>query len=137
MLDRIGTVLAGLCAVHCALVPLVVATTSSFTLALLSWHDPHHDLAMWLLRISLWEAWVVLIAIAFATVSMGFGFRAHRNVHPMLLVLAAALSFGLALYAPAFRTPQLHAALAVVGGALLVGAHLMNLGELRSRRGKK
>jgi hypothetical protein len=134
MLDRIGTVLAGLCAVHCALLPLAVATTSSFTLALLSWHDPHHDLAMWLMRISRWEAWVVLGAITFATISIGIGFRVHRNTRPALMVLAASLSFGLALYAPVFRTPLLHAVLAVMGGVLLVTAHLVNLGALRSRR---
>ncbi|HEU4662866.1 MAG TPA: MerC family mercury resistance protein, partial [Dokdonella sp.] len=85
MLDRVGTVIAGLCAVHCALVPIAIASTSSFTLALLSWRDPHHALALWLLTISAWEAWVVAGALAFAGLSLGLQFPMHRDRRPAAL----------------------------------------------------
>ena len=131
MLDRVGTVVAGLCAVHCALVPIAIATTSSFTLALLSWRDPHHGFAMWLLRISAWETWVVAAALVFASVSLGLHFPMHRDARPAVLLLVAAIAFACALYLPALRSPVLHGVLAVLGGFLLISAHLTNLRATR------
>jgi len=134
LLDRFGTVFAGLCAVHCALVPLFVATSSSFMLALLSWRDPHHAFAIWLLRMSTWEGWVIGTALGFAAVSIVFGIRIHRSTRPALLLLGALVSFVAALYSPMLRTPELHAGLAVVGGALLASAHMANLRAVRFGR---
>jgi hypothetical protein len=127
MLDRLGTLFAGLCAVHCALVPVAIAATSSFTLALLSWQDPHHGLAMWLLRLSAWEGWVVGGALTFATISFGVAFPSHRDPRPLTLLFIAAAAFFGALCMPVFRAPAMHALLAVLGGGVLVTAHLANL----------
>ena len=127
MMDRLGTLFAGLCAVHCALVPVAIAATSSFTLALLSWRDPHHGFAMWLLRLSAWEGWVVGGTLTFAAVSFGTTFPSHRDPRPLALLVVAAAAFFAALCMPMFRAPTAHALLAVLGGGLLVAAHVINL----------
>lgn len=130
-MDRLGTLVSVLCAVHCALVPLVMATMSSFTLTLLSWRDPNHGWVMWLLRISAWEAWVVSGALVFAAISIGLHVRWHRSVRPVLFFVAAAVAFSMALYSPMVTSPITHAMFAVIGGYLLAGAHIANLRATR------
>lgn len=134
MLDRVGALFAGFCAVHCALVPLAMATMPSFTLALLSWRDPRHALALWLLRIGAWEAWIVAGTLGFAGVSIALGSRTHRDARPLVLLLAATTAFGCALYSPPSSTPATHAALSMLGGFLLIAAHVSNLRSAREAR---
>lgn len=131
MLDRFGALFATLCTIHCAALPVVLATSSSFTLALLSWKDPRHDWAMALLRLSAWEAWAVVAALAFAAACIAIGHRAHRRAAPAWLLAAAALAFAAALHVPLQSTPLAHSAFAVLGGALLVISHLVNARAIR------
>lgn len=127
MLDRAGTFIAALCALHCALIPLALALIPSMTLALLSWHDPRHSLAMRLLQASRWEWLFVLVALLVAAGSLGFGYLRHRNTRPGLLLAAAAASFALAIASPLSANVLLHASFAVVAGLALAGSHLLNL----------
>lgn len=126
MLDRLGTLFATLCPLHCAAVPVVLATSSSFMLALLSWKDPRHDWAMALLRLSAWEAWAVVAALALAAACIAIGYRAHRRAAPAWLLCGAALSFAAALHVPLQSTPLVRSAFAVIGGTLLVISHSLN-----------
>ncbi|HEY0229697.1 MAG TPA: MerC domain-containing protein, partial [Dokdonella sp.] len=96
-LDRAGTLIAASCALHCALVPLALTLIPSMTLALLSWHDPRHRMAMRLLQASRWEWLFVVTALAVAACSFGFGYLRHRDARPGLLLAAAAASFALAI----------------------------------------
>ncbi|HEY0180133.1 MAG TPA: MerC domain-containing protein [Dokdonella sp.] len=133
LLDRTGAFVAVLCAIHCAAVPLVLATMPSVTLALLSWKDPHHRAAMWLLRASRWEWLVVAFALGFAATSLALGFARHRRLHPALLLVLAALLFAVAIGSPLSIVPGWHAGFAVLGGAALAAAHVTNLRALRAR----
>jgi len=126
-MDRAGTLIAATCAVHCALLPLALAAIPSMSLALLSWKDPRHNSAMWLLRLSAWEGTVVTSALLFAGLSIGSGFLRHRRPVGILALVLAALSFGIAIKSPLAALSWAHAAFAVLGGVALAGAHWMNL----------
>ena len=131
MLDRLGALFATLCAIHCAALPIAFATSTSFTLALLSWKDPRHAWATALLRLSTWEAWAIGAALAFASVCIALGFCRHRRVVPACLLVAAAAAFVSALRMPVLNTPLEHSLLAMLGGLLLIAAHGVNA---RARR---
>jgi len=126
-LDRAGTFIAAACALHCAVVPLILALVPSMTLALLSWHDPRHRLAMRLLQASRWEWLFVLVALLVAVSSLGLGYLRHRSARPGLLLAAAAVSFALAIASPLSTNVLLHASFAVLAGLALAGGHLLNL----------
>jgi hypothetical protein len=127
VLDRIGTLVAAICALHCALLPLAFASVSSLTLALLSWKNPHHGLAIALLQASRWEWLVVSIALGLGGVSLVLGFARHRGLQPLALLLLSAGCFSLAIASPWSADVSMHAAFAVFGGSALAGAHLLNL----------
>lgn len=133
-LDRIGTVVAAVCALHCALMPLAWTMIPSLTLALLSWHDPHHRAAILLLQASRWEGGLVAIALGFAGISLGLGYVRHRGWRPSFLLITAAPLFIAAIASPLAADPALHAGLAVLGGVTLAAAHLSNLRLLRGAR---
>ena len=126
-LDRAGTFLSAACALHCALIPLALALIPSMTLALLSWHDPRHRMAMGLLQASRWEWLFVLVALLVGAGSLGFGYLRHRSARPGLLLAAAAVSFALAIASPLSANALLHASFAVLAGLALAGGHLLNL----------
>lgn len=130
-LDRAGTLIAALCALHCALVPLALMLIPSMTLALLSWHDPRHRMAMRLLQASRWEWLFVVIALLVAAGSLGLGYLHHRDARPCALLLAAAASFALAIASPLSSNVLLHASFAVLAGLVLASGHLLNLRLLR------
>jgi hypothetical protein len=127
LMDRAGTFIAASCAVHCALLPVALAAIPSMSLALLSWKDPRHNSAMWLLRLSAWEGTVVASALIFAGISIGSGFLRHRRPVALLALLFAAVSFGIAIKSPLVALSWAHAAFAVLGGIALAGAHWINL----------
>jgi hypothetical protein len=125
--DRAGTFIAAACALHCAILPIILGTIPSMSLALLSWKDPRHNSAMWLLRLSAWEGAVVASALVFASLSIGVGFARHRRPAAMLLLVLAAVLFGLAIQSSLAAWPWAHAGFAVLGGIALAGAHGLNL----------
>jgi hypothetical protein len=136
-MDRAGTFIAATCAVHCALLPLALAAIPSMSLALLSWKDPRHNSAMWLLRLSAWEGTVVASALLFAGFSIGSGFLRHRRSMAVLALLLAAVSFGVAIKSPFAAVPWAHAGFAVLGGVALAGAHWLNLRAISAFDGRR
>jgi len=111
--DRVGAVASFLCAIHCALLPFVLALLPFMGLEFLADH-----------RL---ERAFVLFAGLLAVLVLVRGFRRHRWSLP--LVLAAP---GLALlllgvtYAEDYSI-GLHSALVTCGGLLLAAAHGVNL----------
>ncbi len=102
-----------LCAVHCALLPLVLALLPAFGLKAGGWIDID-------------QAFVVFATLLGAT-TLTLGYRRHRAFHAWALLLP-----GLALvWAGAFTALHthslLHAAVMTTGGLLLAAAHLLNL----------
>lgn len=114
LLDRIGATGSLLCAIHCALLPLVIAVLPSL------------GVAAWLG--SGFEEGFVLFATALGLFSMVWGYRRHRAVQALSLMIPglAVLWFGV-LYQPLHQSLIPHAIAMTFGGTLVGLAHLANL----------
>lgn len=117
--DRVGLVGASVCAVHCALLPVLVAVLPALGISVGGFGD-------------LDQAFVLFASVlGISTVTLGY--RRHR-----VLKAAGVLAVGLALlWAGSFTALHDHgwghALVMTVGGALLALAHLLNL-RLSHRR---
>lgn len=120
--DRIGMLASGACAVHCLLVPLLLAISPVLGEVL-------HE-AEWLERGFVW------VAVVVSALSIGFGVLRHGQFVPALLLwsLGAALLLPVGLgYEPA--SEWLHAAQMVPGGIAIALAHLANWRALKRCEG--
>jgi hypothetical protein len=111
--DRVGMVGSVLCAVHCALLPVLVAGLPALGLGGTAWVD--------------FDQAFVVFATLLGISTLMVGYRRHRTLRPWLLLLP-----GLALvWTGAFtglHTHTLdHALIMVAGGLLIAAAHLANL----------
>ena len=113
-LDRLGATGSFLCALHCALLPLLLGVLPGIGLASLLSRG--------------FEEWFVLFATVLGSVSLGWGFRRHRLPHAFALLLPglAALWAGV-WYIPLHEATLPHAAIMTLGGALVAFAHVVNL----------
>ena len=114
LLDRIGAYGSLLCAIHCALLPLVIAVLPSL------------GVAAWLG--SGFEEAFVLFATTLGLFSMLWGYRRHRAVQALSLMLPglAVLWIGV-LYQPLHQSVFPHAVAMTIGGTLVGLAHMANL----------
>lgn len=114
VLDRIGAIGSLLCAIHCALLPLVIAVLPSL------------GVAAWLG--SSFEEAFVLFATALGLFSMAWGYRRHRAVQALsLLIPGLAVLWVGVLYQPLHESVIPHAIAMTFGGTLVGLAHLANL----------
>lgn len=111
--DRIGATASFLCAIHCALLPFVLALLPLVGLEFLADHR--------------FERGFVMFACALALVALLRGFRRHEQPLPLLLAVPglALLLLGVT-YAEGYAT-VLHSVLVTSGGLLLASAHFVNL----------
>ncbi len=114
LLDRIGAYGSLLCAIHCALLPLVIAVLPSL------------GVAAWLG--SSFEEAFVLFATTLGLFSMVWGYRRHRAVQALSLMVPglAVLWIGV-LYQPLHQSVVPHAIAMTIGGTLVGLAHMANL----------
>lgn len=114
LLDRIGAYGSLLCAIHCALLPLVIALLPSLGVA--AWLGNGFE-----------EIFVVFVT-ALGLFSLVWGYRRHRAVQALSLLAPglALLWFGV-LYTPLHESLIPHAIAMTVGGTLVGLAHLANL----------
>lgn len=111
--DRLGMVASTLCAVHCALLPLLIALLPSLGFGLAG-------------RADLDQAFV-LFASLLALTTLSQGYRRHRTFRAWWFLLpGVALLWGGA-YTSLHSHGLLHTSLMVAGGLLLGAAHWMNL----------
>ena len=114
LLDRLGATGSLMCAVHCALTPVLLAALPAVGLSFL-----FADGVEWTL-----VCFVTLLGVA----SLGWSYRRHRTLRalgllvPGLLVLWAGL-----LYPPLHHSVVPHAVAMTFGGTLVGVAHLLNL----------
>jgi hypothetical protein len=114
LLDRIGATGSLLCAVHCALLPVVIALLPSIGLASLL--GERFELAF------------VAFASAVGVYSMTSGYRRHRLWQALALMLPGLLILWAGiLYPPLHEVAWTHALVMTVGGTLVGLAHLANL----------
>jgi hypothetical protein len=117
-LDLAGAVTSGLCTLHCALMPALVAILPMIGLGMLA----GEGIEMVLLGTS----------AALATVSIGLGYRRHRSGR-----VVAVVAFGLGMLALGHlvetRGFEVLGVVAIVAGGLVVaGSHLLNRRLCRS-----
>jgi hypothetical protein len=113
-LDRIGATGSLLCAVHCALLPLLIALLPSL------------GVAVWLK--DGFEIWFVLFATLLGVSSMVIGYRRHRAVRAFRLLFLGLIGLWLGvLYPPLHASVLPHALIMAGGGTLVALAHLANL----------
>lgn len=111
--DRLGASASFLCAVHCALLPFVIALLPLLGLEFLADH-----------RV---ERIFVLCAAMLASMTLLTGYRRHRRRLPLMLMLPG-LTLMLAGIAVDLDTQiALHSVLVTCGGCLLATAHVINL----------
>lgn len=112
-LDRLGMLASGACALHCLLVPVLLAVAPVLGETL------HFS--------ELLERGFVWLAVLLSAFSIGFGVLRHGQVVPA----AVLWSIGTALLLPVglgveFGSEWLHALLMVPGGTAIAAAHLAN-----------
>ncbi len=114
LLDRFGATGSLLCAVHCAVLPLLLALA------------PAVGMSVWL-GDGLERAIVVFVSLL-GLFSLALGYRRHRTWHALgLLLPGLGLLWAGLLYAPLHHSVTPHAVVMTLGGALVGLAHLMNL----------
>ncbi len=114
LLDRFGATGSLLCAIHCAVTPLLLAALPALGLSL--WFDGSLE-------------WVLVVFVTLLGLfSLGWSYRRHRALRALgvLVTGLAALWAGL-LYPPLHAAVVPHAVVMTFGGTLVGMAHLLNL----------
>jgi hypothetical protein len=113
LVDRVGATASLLCAIHCALLPFVLALLPLIGLEFLAGHT--------------FERIFVACAASLAGASLIVAYRRHRRPQALFLMVPgiALLLFGIAINLDVHVL--LHTASVVTGGLLLASAHVTNL----------
>ncbi len=111
--DRVGFAASFLCAIHCALLPLVLALAPALGLTLGGWID--FD-----------QAFVVFATLLGAT-TLTLGYRRHRGFHAWAMLLPGLALVWAASFTSLHNHSLTHLVMMAVGGMLLALAHLLNL----------
>lgn len=114
LLDRLGATGSLLCAIHCALLPAVIALLP--TLGIAEWLGDG------------FERGFVAFATLLGLFTIVWGYRRHRAVRALWLLLPGlgALWLGVG-YGPLHESTVAHAIAMTLGGTLVGLAHLANL----------
>ncbi len=112
--DKFGAFAAIACAVHCAVLPFLLAILPTLGLGLFASHEV--------------EFLYVAFATALALVSLVQGYRRHRMVRALSFALPGLLTVWAGVLLPAIHDDVvLHAVVMTCGGTLIAIAHLVNL----------
>jgi len=111
--DRIGAIASFLCAIHCALLPFVLAALPLVGLEFLADHR--------------FERGFVAFACVLAVIALVRGFRRHQQPLPLLLAIPGLLLLVSGVTWAEGGLTLVHSALVTSGGLLLATAHFVNL----------
>lgn len=113
LVDRVGATASLLCAVHCVLLPFVLALLPLIGLGFLAGHT--------------FERVFVACAALLASGSIVSGYRRHHHPHALYVMVPgiALLLFGVGIDIDVHIV--LHTASVVAGGVLVASAHITNL----------
>ncbi len=114
LLDRFGATGSMLCAVHCALTPLLLAAIPSLGLSV--WLGDGFE-----------RAFVIFVTVL-GLFSLLWGYRRHRAFRALgLLMVGLAALWGGVLCPPLHQPVIVHAVVMTLGGTLVGLAHVVNL----------
>jgi hypothetical protein len=111
--DRFGATASFLCAVHCALLPLVIAALPAIGLGFLA----NHRL----------ERGFIAFASVLALTTFVLGFRRHRRFRAFWFLAPGILLLAAGIIVDFESNSTLHAVLVACGGTLVAVSHLTNL----------
>jgi hypothetical protein len=113
-LDRLGATGSLVCAVHCAVLPLLIALLPA--LGLSGWLGENFERAF------------VVFASLLGVFSLASGYRRHRVLRALgMLLVGLAVLWTAMLYKPLHHSVIEHAVAMTFGGTLVGLAHLLNL----------
>lgn len=113
LVDRIGATASMLCAVHCALLPFVLALLPLIGLEFLAGHT--------------FERIFVACAAALACASLLAAYRRHRRPHALFLMVPGIALLVVGIAVDLDLHVVIHTASVVTGGVLVASAHVVNL----------
>ena len=102
-----------LCAIHCALLPLIFGILPALGLGFLAGHA--------------FEQVFVSFAIVLASISLLFGLRRHGNYAAFLFLVPGILLLVVGILAATDHATPGHATVVSIGGTLIALSHLINL----------
>jgi MerC mercury resistance protein len=111
--DRVGATASFLCAVHCALLPFVIALLPLLGLGFLADHR--------------FERIFVACAAALASVTIVTAWRRHRKLHALFLLVPGIALLLAGILIDIEHREWTHTVLVVCGGVLVASAHVVNL----------
>lgn len=114
LLDRFGATGSVICAVHCALTPLLLAAIPSLGVSAWLSHG--------------FERGFVLFVTVLGLFSLLWGYRRHRAFRALTLLLVGLAILWAGAYVPALHQQVVvHAVVMTLGGTLVGLAHVVNL----------
>lgn len=111
--DRVGFAASLLCAIHCALVPILLALLPAFGLNVGGWVDID-------------QAFVVFATVLGAT-TLTLGYRRHRAFRAWAVLVPALALVWVGSFSSVHDHSAIHAVVMTIGGVLLATAHFVNL----------
>ncbi len=111
--DRFGATASFLCAVHCAVLPFVIAMLPAIGLGFLANHR--------------FERGFIAFASALALTTLIVGFRRHRQFRAFWFLVPGILLLTAGIVVDFEDNATLHAVLVAMGGTLVAVSHLTNL----------
>jgi hypothetical protein len=110
--DRFGALASLLCAIHCALLPLLFGVLPAIGLAFLVGHT--------------FERVFVAFAILLASISLVHGLRTHGSYQAFLFLVPGIVLLVIGLLTGSAHGSYWHAGLVSVGGTLVAVSHVIN-----------
>ena len=111
--DRFGATASFLCAVHCAVLPLVIAVLPALGLSFLADHR--------------FERAFIAFASVLALTTLVMGFRRHQQFRAFWFLVPGIFFLTSGIIVESDSSMLLHAVLVATGGSLVALAHLTNL----------
>ncbi|TLU67094.1 MerC domain-containing protein [Thalassotalea litorea] len=110
MLDRLGITATSLCALHCILLPVLLPSLSLLGLGFIGDHEAEH--------------WFLFATLLLGSIALFSGFkRYHKKIYPFYLLFLG----GFIYWHKHSVDEALQPMMVIIGAALLVAAHLVNL----------
>jgi hypothetical protein len=111
--DRVGAAGSLVCAVHCALLPLLIAALPTLGLGLAGEAN--------------FERGFTVFATALALATLVSGYRRHRLLGALMFLVPGVLAIWFGAFGPLGHEGSTHSVLMAIGGTLVGAAHLLNI----------
>ena len=111
--DRFGATASFLCALHCALLPALIAALPALGLSFLADHA--------------YERAFVGFSVTLAVTSLWFGFRRHQRFAAFLFMVPGVALLLIGVMMSYDHTDVAHAVMVSMGGVRVMCAHIANL----------